>query len=130
MCQYSVETGDGIAAPWHHVHYGSLARGGAGAVIVEATGITPKAGSHRRIAPQALGLRSNDQRDALVPIVDFVHSQATAAGIQISHAGRKASTWPARRVDQDGSLPESEGGWQTVAPSSVAFPGLAEPREL
>ncbi|GEM_PF-5917816 len=50
MCQYSVETGDGIAAPWHHVHYGSLARGGAGAVIVEATGITPKAGSHRRIS--------------------------------------------------------------------------------
>lgn len=88
MCQYSVETDDGIAAPWHYVHYGSLARGGAGAVIVEATGVTPEG----RISPKDLGLWNDAQRDALAPIVDFVHSQGAAAGIQLAHAGRKAST--------------------------------------
>lgn len=126
MCQYSVETDDGIAAPWHYVHYGSLARGGAGAVIVEATGVTPEG----RISPKDLGLWNDAQRDALAPIVDFVHSQGAAAGIQLAHAGRKASTWPKWGVDQDGSLPETQGGWQTLAPSAITFPGLAEPREL
>lgn len=126
MCQYSVETGDGIAAAWHQVHYGGLARGGAGAVIVEATGITPEG----RISPKDLGLWNDAQRDALAPIVDFMHSQGAAAGIQLAHAGRKASTWPEWGVDKEGSLPVSEGGWQTTAPSAIAFPGLAEPRAL
>src|SRR5699024_2399083 len=88
MCQYSVETDAGIAAPWHYVHYGSLARGGAGAGIVEATGGTPV----RRIAPKDLGLWTVAQRDALPPIVDFVLSQGAAAGSPVAPAGRKAST--------------------------------------
>ncbi|KAB1644903.1 NADH:flavin oxidoreductase/NADH oxidase [Gulosibacter chungangensis] len=126
MCQYSVEKLDGVATPWHLVHYGGMARGGAGAVIVEATGVVPEG----RISPKDLGLWNDEQRDALVPVVEFMHSQGAAAGIQLAHAGRKASTWPEWGVDGEGSLPEAEGGWQTVAPSAVAFPGLAEPRAM
>lgn len=126
MCQYSVDTLDGVAAPWHVVHYGSLARGGAGAIIVEATGVTPEA----RISAKDLGLWNDKQRDALIPVVDFMHTQGAAAGIQLAHAGRKASTYPEWGADHEGSLPESEGGWQTLAPSPEAFPGLDAPREL
>ena len=126
MCQYSADSLDGIATPWHVVHYGSLARGGAGAVIVEATGVTPEA----RISAKDLGLWNDAQRDALVPVVDFMHSQGAAAGIQLAHAGRKASTYPEWGTEHEGSLPESEGGWQTLAPSAEAFPGLDVPREL
>lgn len=126
MCQYSVESLDGIAAPWHLVHYGAMARGGAGAVIVEATGVVPEG----RISPRDLGLWNDAQRDALAPIVDFMHSQGAAVGIQLAHAGRKASVWPAWGADRRGSLPHADGGWQTVAPSSIAFPGLAQPRAL
>ncbi|WP_210604591.1 NADH:flavin oxidoreductase/NADH oxidase [Brevibacterium oceani] len=126
MCQYSVTREDGVPAPWHTVHYGSMARGGAGAVIVEATGVVPEG----RISARDLGLWNDEQRDAFVPIVDFLHSQGAAAGIQLAHAGRKASTFPEWGTDRSGSLPESEGGWQTVAPSALAFEGLAEPRAL
>lgn len=126
MCQYSVEKHDGVATPWHVVHYGGIARGGAGAIIVEATGVTPEA----RISAKDLGLWNDQQRDALVPVVDFVHSQGAAVGIQLAHAGRKASTWPEWGTDHEGSLPISEGGWQTLAPSATAFTGLDEPREL
>ena len=126
MCQYSAENQDGAATPWHVVHYGGLARGGAGAIIVEATGVTPEA----RISAQDLGLWNDEQRDALIPVVDFMHSQGAAAGIQLAHAGRKASTYPEWGTEHEGSLPESEGGWQTVAPSAEAFPGLEAPREL
>ena len=126
MCQYSVETLDGVAVPWHLAHYGGMARGGAGAIIVEATGVTPEG----RISAKDLGLWNDAQRDALVPIVQFMHFQGATAGIQLAHAGRKASTWPEWGTDREGSVPESEGGWETVAPSAVAFPGLCEPREL
>lgn len=126
MCQYSAENLDGVATPWHSVHYGSLASGGAGAIIVEATGVTPEA----RISPQDLGLWNDEQRDALAPIVDFMHSQGAAAGIQLAHAGRKASTYPDLGNGNEGSLPESEGCWETLAPSAVPFPGLDTPREL
>ena len=90
MCQYSVEPLDGVPAPWHTVHYGAMARGGAGAVIVEATGVTPEG----RISAKDLGLWNDAPRDAFAPIVDFLHSQGAAAGIQLGHAGRKASTYP------------------------------------
>ncbi|MCD1287532.1 NADH:flavin oxidoreductase/NADH oxidase [Brevibacterium sp. GP-SGM9] len=126
MCQYSAEHQDGTATPWHVVHYGGLARGGAGAIIVEATGVTPEA----RISAQDLGLWNDEQRDALIPVVDFMHSQGAAAGIQLAHAGRKASTYPEWGTEHEGSLPEGEGGWRTVAPSAQAFPGLEAPREL
>jgi 2,4-dienoyl-CoA reductase-like NADH-dependent reductase (Old Yellow Enzyme family) len=126
MCQYMVSTNDGVPAPWHTVHYGSMARGGAGAVIVEAAGVTPEG----RISPNDLGIWSDEQRDAFAPIVDFMHSQGAAAGIQLAHAGRKASTYPEWGSEGSGSLPADEGGWQTVAPSPVAFDGLDEPHAL
>jgi len=108
------------------VHLGGLARGGAGAVIVEATAVTPEG----RISPQDLGLWNDDQRDALAPIVAFMKSQGTVPGIQLAHAGRKANTYRPFEPDHTGSIPVNEGGWETVAPSPVAYPGLAEPREL
>ncbi|KTR04350.1 NADH:flavin oxidoreductase/NADH oxidase [Curtobacterium luteum] len=125
MCQYSVEAQDGVPTPWHLVHLGSFAKGGAGAVVVEATGVVPEG----RISPQDLGLWNDEQRDAFRPIVDFVHSQGAAAGIQLAHAGRKASTFRPWESEH-GSVPVEQGGWQTVAPSADAFDGYAEPREL
>ncbi|PZE77266.1 NADH:flavin oxidoreductase/NADH oxidase [Curtobacterium sp. MCBD17_019] len=125
MCQYSVERQDGVPTPWHLVHLGSFARGGAGAVLAEATAVVPEG----RITPHDLGIWNDEQRDAFRPIVDFIHSQGAAAGIQLAHAGRKASThrtW----AEQHGSVPADEGGWTTVAPSAIAFDGYAEPAAL
>ncbi|WGD36774.1 NADH:flavin oxidoreductase/NADH oxidase [Lysinibacter sp. HNR] len=125
MCQYSVNTEDGVANDWHLVHLGSLARGGAGAVIVEATAVTPEG----RISPQDLGLWNDDQQNALARMVSTIHSSGTAAMIQLAHAGRKASVyrpWSA----QSGSIPLTEGGWKTVAPSAIAFNGHDRPQEL
>ena len=125
MCQYSAEKQDGTPTDWHLVHLGSLARGGAGAVFTEATAVVPEG----RISPQDLGLWNDSQRDAFARIVNFIHSQGAAAGIQLAHAGRKASTyrtWDERR----GTVPTDDGGWPTVAPSAVAFPGYEPPVEL
>lgn len=125
MCQYSVEKRDGVPTEWHLAHLGSFASGGAGLVIAEASAVVPEG----RISPQDTGLFTDEQRDAWARIVDFVHAQGAAAGIQLAHAGRKASTyrpWAA----QHGSIPESEGGWATVAASAVAFEGYAEPTAL
>src|SRR5690625_124842 len=126
MCQYSAEAQDGVATDWHMVHLGGLARGGAGAVIVEATAVTPEG----RISPQDLGLWNDEQREALAPIVAFMQSQIALACIQLDHAGRKASTYRPIDAERSGSIPESDGGWQTVAPSAIAFPELTEPRAL
>lgn len=126
MCQYSAEARDGVATDWHLAHLGSLARGGAGAVITEATGVTPEG----RIAPEDLGLWNDEQEKGLARIVDFMHSQGAAAGIQLAHAGRKGSTYRPWGEEQTGSVPEAEGGWTTVGPSAVAYPGLAEPQAL
>ncbi|KIQ07546.1 NADH:flavin oxidoreductase/NADH oxidase [Curtobacterium flaccumfaciens] len=125
MCQYSVDQQDGVPTPWHLVHLGGFAKGGAGAVVVEATGVVPEG----RITPQDLGLWNDQQRDAYKPIVDFLHEQGAAAGIQLAHAGRKASTyrpWDATH----GTVPADQGGWTAVAPSAVAFDGYDVPREL
>ncbi|HIY22729.1 MAG TPA: NADH:flavin oxidoreductase/NADH oxidase [Candidatus Brachybacterium merdigallinarum] len=127
MCQYSVAAQDGIATDWHLMHYGSLARGGAGAVILEATGVLPEG----RIAPQDLGLWNDAQRDALRPITELIHSQGAAAGIQLAHAGRKASTEPEWGTPHPGaSLPAGEGGWTTVGPSVLAHGDLTAPAAL
>lgn len=126
MCQYSVESLDGVAGQWHQVHYGSLARGGAGAVIVEATGVVPEG----RISAKDLGLWNDEQRDALSPIVAFMKDRGAAAGIQLAHAGRKASNWPEWGTDNDGSMGVADGGWETHAPSAIPFPGMIEPRAL
>lgn len=125
MCQYSAEAQDGKPTDWHLVHLGSFARGGAGAVFTEATAVVPEG----RISPQDLGLWNDSQRDAFARIVDFLHSQGAVAGIQLAHAGRKASTY--RTWDEHrGSVPASDGGWDTVAPSAVAFPDYAQPAAL
>ncbi|AIY00122.1 NADH:flavin oxidoreductase/NADH oxidase [Arthrobacter sp. PAMC 25486] len=122
MCQYSAEKQDGVPTDWHLVHLGSLARGGAGVVFTEATAIAPEG----RISPQDLGLWNDSQRDAFSRITAFIHSQGAAAGIQLAHAGRKASTfrtWDARQ----GTVPMHDGGWPTIAPSPLAFPGYDQP---
>lgn len=113
MCQYSAI--DGMANNWHLVNLGSRAVGGASLVIAEATGVSAEG----RITPGCLGLWSDQQRDALKPIVEFIKQQGAIPGIQIAHAGRKASCdspWNGSRF-----LSPAEGGWQTVAPSAIAL---------
>ncbi|MDO9357006.1 MAG: NADH:flavin oxidoreductase/NADH oxidase [Solirubrobacteraceae bacterium] len=112
MCQYS--STDGFATDWHVVHLGSRAVGGAGLVITEATAVSPEG----RISPQDLGLWDDAHVDALARINAFAHEQGAATGVQLAHAGRKASTY--RPWDGDGEVPESDR-WQTVAPSAIPF---------
>ena len=114
MCQYS-STG-GLANDWHLVHLGSRAVGGAGLVITEATAILPEG----RISPQDLGIWSDDHVKPLKRLVQFIHEQGSVAGMQLAHAGRKAST--RRPWESDGAVPPSEGGWKNVmAPSAIPF---------
>lgn len=123
MCQYSSE--DGMPNDWHLVHLGSRAVGGAGLVIQEATAVLPEG----RISPSDLGIWSDRHAEALGRIASFVKGQGAAAGIQIAHAGRKASTnlpWLGGKY-----VPSDRGGWQPVAPSPVPFgPCCPIPREL
>lgn len=126
LCQYSVEKRDGVPTDWHLVHLGSFARGGAGLVMAEATAVTPDG----RISPEDTGIYTDEQRDAWSRIVAFIHSQGAVAGVQLAHAGRKASVWPEWGYDSHGSLDVDDGGWQTVAPSAVAFDGYTSPRAL
>lgn len=126
MCQYAVDRRDGVPTDWHLMHLGSFARGGAGAIIVEATGVVPEG----RISPEDTGLYNDEQRDAFRRIIDLVHSLGAAIGIQLAHAGRKGSTYRPWGEPKSGSVPIDEGGWVTVAPTAQAFPGLAEPVAL
>jgi len=113
MCQYS--SVDGFAGDWHMVHYGSRAVGGTGLIILEATAVLPEG----RISPGDLGIWSDEHVPALKKIVSFIHFHGSVAGIQLAHAGRKASC----AVPRDGGkqLDEKNQGWQTVAPSSIPF---------
>ena len=114
MCEYS--STDGYANDWHFVHLGSRAVGGAGLVLTEATAIVPEG----RISPQDLGIWSGDHIAPLARIVRFIREQGSVAGMQLAHAGRKASTY--RPWEGLGTVPESAGGWtNVVAPSAVAF---------
>jgi 2,4-dienoyl-CoA reductase-like NADH-dependent reductase (Old Yellow Enzyme family) len=114
MCEYS--SVDGYANDWHLVHLGSRAVGGAGLVLTEATAVLPEG----RISPQDLGIWKDEHVDFLKRIVSFIHEQGSAAGMQLAHAGRKAST--RRPWEGDGVVPETEGGWQNVmAPSAIPF---------
>lgn len=130
MCQYSAESdGELAGAPndWHLQHLGALGRGGAGLVMVEATAVSPEG----RISPNDLGLWNDEQRRAFARIVPVVQAHGARIGIQIAHAGRKASTYNPWTSDQpEGAVPIGEGGWQPVAPSATAFPGLTSPRAL
>ena len=125
LCQYSVTERDGVPHDWHLVHLGSMAAGGAGLVIAEATAVSPEG----RISDYDTGLWNDAQADAWARITRFLRSQGTASGIQLAHAGRKASVWP-ETVRRSGSQPLEEGGWATWAPSAVAFDGLREPVAL
>ena len=113
MCQYSAT--DGFATDWHLVHLGSRASGGAGLIIQEATSVSPEG----RISPEDLGLWNNEQIDKLKQITQFIINQDAVPGIQLAHAGRKASAaspWNGgRKVAND------NGGWDTVAPSAIAY---------
>jgi 2,4-dienoyl-CoA reductase-like NADH-dependent reductase (Old Yellow Enzyme family) len=118
MCQYSAE--NGFANDWHLVHLGSRAAGGAGLVIVEATAVLQEG----RITPKDVGLWSDEHIEPLARIARFVHSQGAVPGIQLAHAGRKASCdvpWKG-----GAALSPAEGGWQVVGQSPLAF-GLDSP---
>ncbi|MDR1117785.1 MAG: NADH:flavin oxidoreductase/NADH oxidase [Bifidobacteriaceae bacterium] len=124
MCQYSVETRDGRAGPWHQAHYGAMAAGGAGLVVVEATAVAPEG----RITPWDLGLWDDSQIDALAPVAAFIEAQGAVPAIQLGHAGRKASTQ--KMWEGDAYVPPEQGGYQAVAPSAIPFADLPTPREL
>jgi len=125
MCEYSVEKRDGVPTDWHLVHLGGFAKGGAGLVLTEATAVSAEG----RISPEDTGIYNDEQRDVWSRIVGFIHSQGAVAGIQLAHAGRKASTWRPWAPER-GTVPASAGGWPAVAPSAVAFTGYAVPIEL
>lgn len=113
MCQYSAT--EGTASDWHLIHLGHLALSGAGLLIIEATGVSPEA----RISPQDLGLYSDENEAGLARVIQSVRAHSPIAiGIQLAHAGRKAST----KVPWEGGQqirPDQATGWQTVAPSAV-----------
>ncbi len=122
MCQYS--SIDGRPSDWHLVHLGAFAQGGAGLVMSEATAVTAEG----RISPQDAGIWNDEQAADYRRITDFVKSQGATPGIQLAHAGRKASTrrpWEGR-----GYVPVAEGGWQTVGASPVGYADWPAPREL
>lgn len=114
MCQYRAD--DGLINDWHRIHLAALARGGAGLVIVEATAVSPEG----RITPHCLGLWNDAQAQALAPVVESIRAAGAVPGIQIAHAGRKASAnvpW-----EGDDHIPDGDPrSWQPVAPSAVAF---------
>jgi 2,4-dienoyl-CoA reductase-like NADH-dependent reductase (Old Yellow Enzyme family) len=122
MCQYSAQ--DGRASRWHEIHLGSFAAGGAGLVLVEATAVVPEG----RISIGCTGIWNDELAAAFIPIIDFAHEMKIAIGIQVAHAGRKGSTmlpWDDHLIADP-----SEGGWTTVAPSPLAYPGHPVPHEL
>ncbi|QIK64341.1 NADH:flavin oxidoreductase/NADH oxidase [Leucobacter viscericola] len=124
MCQYTAV--DGVVGDWHLQHLGGLARGGAGLVTMEATGVVPEG----RISPNCPGIWNEDQLTPLRHIVEVVHSHGAKIGIQLAHAGRKGSTYPSLPELPSGSVPVEEGGWETVAPSAIPFGDYATPRAL
>lgn len=114
MCQYSSE--DGFATDWHLVHLGSRAIGGAGLIISEAAAVSPEG----RITPDDLGIWKDEHLAKLKQITRFIHENGSVAGIQLAHAGRKASHQ--RPWEGDKAIrPDEPRGWQTVAPSAIAF---------
>jgi len=123
MCQYSSR--DGLPTDWHLVHLGSRAIGGAGLVMVEATAVSAEG----RISPGDSGIWSDEHADAFRPIASFIRAHGAVPGVQLAHAGRKASTdlpW-----NGGGPLADGNGGWIPLAPSAIPFDtGFAVPRAL
>src|SRR5271157_1254846 len=113
MCQYS--SVDGLASDWHLVHLGSRAVGGAGLVMTEATAVEPRG----RISPRDLGIWKDDHVPMLEKITAFIRQQGAVPGMQLAHAGRKASVdipWSGGRL-----VGVSQGGWTPVAPSAIPY---------
>lgn len=122
MCQYSAK--DGLISPWHHGHLMAFATGAAGLVMAEASGVTPEG----RISIGCPSLETDEKVDAFRPINDFARSLNVKTGIQLAHAGRKASTmlpWDDHRIASS-----KEGGWMPVSASPLAYHGMLEPHEL
>ena len=122
MCQYSAT--DGFVGAWHSAHLGAFATGAPGLIMVEATGVVPQG----RISIGCPSIEDDAHAKAFAPMVDFAHSQGVKMGIQLAHAGRKASTmrpWDTTRMAQIG-----EGGWQAVSSTDKAFEGYPAPRAL
>lgn len=114
MCQYSAT--EGVINDWHQVHLASMARGGAGLLVVEATAVAPEG----RITPGCTGIWNDEQAQAFVPVVKAIKAAGCVPGIQIAHAGRKASA--NRPWEGDDHIAASDSrGWDTIAPSAIAF---------
>lgn len=123
MCQYSAT--DGVPEAWHLVHLGARAAGGAGFVVTEATHVEARG----RITPNCLGLWNDAQRDAFKPIAAFISAQGAVPGVQLAHAGRKASI--SRPWDGNRPLGKDEGGWDVIGPSAIPFAdGWPTPTEM
>src|SRR6266542_6531877 len=124
MCMYSSD--DGVANDWHLVHLGARAAGGAGLVIAEATAVSPEG----RITPGDAGIWAEKHVEPLARINRFIKAQGAVPGIQLAHAGRKASA--ARPWDGGSHLKDDAGGWPAVAPSAIAFGRALDkvPREM
>ncbi len=125
MCQYSCFDQDGMPNDWHLVNLGQHAIGGFGVVLTEATAVVPEG----RISPEDTGIWSDAHIEPWRRIASFVSSQGALVGMQLAHAGRKGSTY-STFAEGEGTVPDIEGGWQAVGPSSNAFEGYAEAREL
>ncbi len=133
LCQYSSLARDGMPTDWHLAHLGSFAMGGAGLVIAEATAVVPEG----RISPHDTGIWNDEQVAGWRRIVDFLHARGAVAGLQLAHAGRKASVYPEWGFEQKGSISLDAPvdiapgrGWQTVSASELAFEGYRAPRAL
>ncbi|UOV99900.1 tRNA-dihydrouridine synthase [Agrococcus sp. SCSIO52902] len=124
MCQYSCEQLDGVPGQWHLEHLASFARGGAGLVMTEAAAVVPEG----RISPQDAGIWDDEQAEAWAVIAERIRAHGAVPAIQLAHAGRKASTY--RPWSGRGSVPQGEGGWQTVSAGADAFGRFAPPRAL
>ncbi|BCW19597.1 NADH:flavin oxidoreductase/NADH oxidase [Pseudarthrobacter enclensis] len=130
MCQYSCDpdAGPGVPNDWHLMHLGSFAAGGAALILTEAAAVNPEG----RISPRDAGIYNGEQAAAWHRITSFVHRHGAVdakIGVQLAHAGRKASTyWPFS--GQRGSVEASDGGWTTVAPSALAFEGYSTPSAM
>ena len=124
MCMYSAENKDGMPGTWQEIHLGSRAVGGAGLIIVEASGVSPEG----RITPWCTGIWNDEQATAWKKIVGVCHDYGSKVAMQLAHAGRKASVH--RESSGVGSVAISEGGWQSVSSTSVAFGDYAAPRAL
>jgi 2,4-dienoyl-CoA reductase-like NADH-dependent reductase (Old Yellow Enzyme family) len=123
MCEYSSR--DGFANDWHMVHLGSRAVGGAGLVLTEATAVEPEG----RISPDDLGIWKDEHIETLAQIATFVKSQGSVLGMQLAHAGRKASTYSPWKGT--GYVPADKGGWTPLGPSPIPFDDKSPtPQEL